>query len=131
MMRCCLIVLAACVICCVARAAIQEKPPTASRGGGSRSNDLLQTLKMEVDDAEAAYHRATERSKAGGQTESIEKLWLAYTLKADENIPKALRIVRKAPRSAAAFAILKRNSRRSRSNPHVQICRNHGAKSPG
>lgn len=79
--------------------------------------ERLLMLKQGVDDAEAAYVRATKNyeaaydraaknDKEGDPAEGIEKLWSDYTRKVDEDVPKGLELVRKDPRSQAAFSFL-------------------------
>lgn len=66
------------------------------------SADLPASLKKEVDDAKAAFGRAS-----GHEPEpKVEALWRAYLSKAEENSLKGLEAVESAPKSPEAFAIL-------------------------
>jgi hypothetical protein len=112
MMRSCSIILAVLIACGVTRAKDGEEPTvcppsTSGRGEGAPALvDRFQALRKEVEDAESAYLRASEAYKEGDSLEGIEKLWRAYKLKADENVPKTLQMIRNAPRSSAAFEVL-------------------------
>jgi peroxiredoxin len=81
--------------------------PASVRDEGTPSlGDRVRALKKDVADAEATYLRASKAWKEGTSRDEVEKLWRSSIRKADAGIPKALDLIREAPKSSTAFGIL-------------------------
>jgi hypothetical protein len=64
------------------------------------NENQMRALRKEVDDAEAAYAKATKIDESSDQT---EKFWNSYSQTCQTNLPKIFNLARLEPKSESSF----------------------------
>ena len=131
-----IVVETALVLGTVALADEPKKPEPASKKAepSAPAAEQLKALRKEVDEAHAAYIKAATAYKEGDPEDKVDKLWEAYTKKADENNSKIVELARKDPKATASFEALEwivtesnRNGTRPYGKEAVELLQDHHA----